>query len=202
MPDFFQHDLITTIHDLQTSNLQRIEDSLREATQQNKIGLVLPVTASDMRAEPFDRIVKELVAADYIDTIAVTLGVAPSQADFDETCRRIAPLGDRAKVIWTDGQAMQSLYGELMDAGIPVNTPGKGRSVWTAFGYLLADPSIETFVLHDCDIVDYDRFLLARLCLPMVHPALDFEFCKAYYAWPCRATLGLAAGESAFANIC
>jgi glucosyl-3-phosphoglycerate synthase len=70
----------------------------------------------------------------------------------------------------------------LIESGIAVSTPGKGRSVWTAFGYLLADPKIDTFVLHDCDIVDYDRLLLARLCLPMVHPALDFEFCKAYYA--------------------
>ena len=88
-------------------------------------------------------------------------------------------------MLWTDGPEIQGLYSELIDAGIAVSTPGKGRSVWTAFGYLLADPRIETFVLHDCDIVDYDRLLLGRLCLPMVHPGLDFEFCKAYYA---RAT--------------
>ena len=37
-------------------------------------------------------------------------------------------------------------------------------------------------MLHDCDIVDYDRLLLTRLCLPMVHPSLDFDFCKAFYA--------------------
>ena len=60
MPDFYQHDLVTTIHDLRTGQLDRLEDMLREATQQNPIGLVLPVTASDMRAEPFDRIVREL----------------------------------------------------------------------------------------------------------------------------------------------
>jgi glucosyl-3-phosphoglycerate synthase len=155
---------------------------LREATRQNPIGLILPVTASDMRAEPFGRIVRELTGADYINTIVVSLGVAPEQADYDETVAEIAPLGERAKVLWTDGPAVQSLYDELISEGIAVSTPGKGRSVWTAFGYLLADPKIETFVLHDCDIVDYDRFLLTRLCLPMVHPALDFEFCKAYYA--------------------
>jgi glucosyl-3-phosphoglycerate synthase len=182
MPDFHQHDLVTTIHDLQTGQVDRLEEMLREATQQNRIGLVLPVTASDMRAEPFDRIVQELIAADYIDTIVVSLGVAPERTDYDETVAKIAPLGERAKVLWTDGPQVQSLYSELMDAGIAVSTPGKGRSVWTAFGYLLADPKIDTFVLHDCDIVDYDRLLLSRLCLPMVHPALDFEFCKAYYA--------------------
>lgn len=182
MPDFFQHDLITTIHDLRTGQLDRLEDMLRSATRDSKIGLVLPVTASDMRAEPFDVIVRELQSADYIDTIAVTLGVAPDKADYDETCQKVSVLGDRAKVLWTDGPEIQSLYGELIDNGMPLSTPGKGRSVWTAFGYLLANPDIDTFVLHDCDIVDYDRFLLSRLCLPMVHPGLDFEFCKAYYA--------------------
>jgi glucosyl-3-phosphoglycerate synthase len=185
MPDFFQHDLVTTIHDLQTGKLDRLEDMLRDSTRQNPVGLVLPVTASDMRAEPFTRIVNELADADYIDTIVVSLGVAPDKQDYEETLQKISPLGDRARVLWTDGPEIQSLYGELVDAGIAVSTPGKGRSVWTAFGYLLADPRIETFVLHDCDIVDYDRLLLARLCLPMVHPGLDFEFCKAYYA---RAT--------------
>jgi glucosyl-3-phosphoglycerate synthase len=182
MPDFYQHDLITTIHDLRTGQLDRLEDMLRESTRQSNIGLVLPVTASDMRAEPFDTIVRELQQADYIKSIVVTLGVAPDQADYEETCRKVAALGDRAQVLWTDGPVIQSLYAELIDAGIAVSVPGKGRSVWTAFGYLLDDPNIDVFVLHDCDIVDYDRFLLSRLCLPMVHPGLDFEFCKAYYA--------------------
>ena len=182
MPDFYQHDLVTTIHDLRTGQVSRLEEMLRDATQQNRVGLVLPVTASDMRATPFDQIIQELTDADYIDTIVVSLGVAPDRADFEETVQKVAPLGPRAKVLWTDGPAVQSLYHELIEQGIAVSTPGKGRSVWTAFGYLLADPKIDTFVLHDCDIVDYDRLLLARLCLPMVHPALDFEFCKAYYA--------------------
>lgn len=182
MPDFYQHDLVTAIHDLRTGQQSRLEDMVRDAAKENRIGLVLPVTASDMRAEPFDVIVKELVEADYIDTICVSLGVAPDRKDYDEAVAKIAPLGDRAKVLWTDGPEVQSIYGELNESGIEVATPGKGRSVWTAFGYLLADPRIDTFVLHDCDIVDYDRLLLSRLCLPMVHPALDFEFCKAYYA--------------------
>ncbi|QDT06006.1 Glucosyl-3-phosphoglycerate synthase [Rubripirellula lacrimiformis] len=182
MPDFYQHDLVTTIHDLRTGQLDRLEEMLRSATKQSKIGLVLPVTASDMRAEPFDVIVRELIEADYIDTIIVSLGVAPERSDYEATLAKVAPLGSRARVLWTDGPEVQSLYGELNEAGIAVDTPGKGRSVWTAFGYLLADPDIDTFVLHDCDIVDYDRTLLARLCMPMAHPALDFEFCKAYYA--------------------
>jgi glucosyl-3-phosphoglycerate synthase len=39
--------------------------------------------------------------------------------------------------------------------------------------------------MHDCDIVTYDRELLARLCYPVVHPNLDYDYCKGYYG---RAT--------------
>jgi len=36
--------------------------------------------------------------------------------------------------------------------------------------------------LHDCDILTYSRELLARLCYPVAHPSLGFDFCKGYYA--------------------
>jgi glucosyl-3-phosphoglycerate synthase len=94
----------------------------------------------------------------------------------------VRELGDHAQVLWTDGPRVQALYENLIESGLNLRTPGKGRSVWTAFGYLLGDPRIEVFALHDCDIVNYDRELLARLCLPIVHPSFDFDFCKAYYA--------------------
>jgi glucosyl-3-phosphoglycerate synthase len=83
--------------------------------------------------------------------------------------------------MWTDGPRIQGLYQELIDAGLNLSVPGKGRSVWTSFGYLLADPQLKAFVLHDCDIANYEIDMLARLCLPMAEPSFDFEFCKAYY---------------------
>lgn len=182
MPDFTQTGTITTLHDLSQSGLETLEDTLRMAARQRPIGLVLPVTASDMRAEPFDEIVDQLVDADYIHTIIVTLGLAPEPADYSETVSKLEKLGPRAQVMWTDGPRVSAVYQRLIDDGFGLKTPGKGRSVWTAFGYLLADSSLNSFVLHDCDIVDYDRKLLARLCLPMAHPGLDFDFCKAFYA--------------------
>ncbi len=36
--------------------------------------------------------------------------------------------------------------------------------------------------LHDADVVDYDRSLLANLVSPVIHPELSFSFAKAYYA--------------------
>ena len=182
MPDFHQNGLITTLHDLGAIGGDRLEAMLQEATQDYPLGLVLPVTASDMRAAPFDGIVKQLAGATYIKQIVVVLGVAPDVADYQETKAKLQPLGSKAEVLWTDGNRMQDLYEELIAHGFDLSVPGKGRSVWTAFGYLMADPSLKAYVLHDCDIVTFDRQLLARLCLPMAHRSLDFDFCKAYYA--------------------
>lgn len=182
MADFYQNGPITTLHGFGTIELQALEELLVQATRRNKIGLVLPVTAGDMRAAPFAEIAEHLCGADYVDTIIITLGVAPSQDDYRETVEKVQKLGPRAQVLWTDGPRVSAMYEQLIEAGLRLSVPGKGRSVWTAFGYLLADTNLKAFALHDCDIVDYDREILARLCLPMVHPSFDFEFCKAYYA--------------------
>ena len=51
-----------------------------------------------------------------------------------------------------------------------------------SLGYILADPEVYAIGLHDCDIVNYKREIVAKLFYPIVHPALDFEFSKGYYA--------------------
>ncbi len=181
MSDFHQSGPVTTLHDLGDARRDHLEDLLTRATQGYKIGMVLPVTAADLRAAPFSRMIEQLRGVDYIDQVCVVLGDAPDVRDYRDARELVGRLGPKAEVLWTDGAAMQSLYQELAESGLPVDVPGKGRSVWTAFGYLLADPRLDAFVLHDCDIVDYDRILLARLCLPMAHPSLDFEFAKAFY---------------------
>ena len=182
MPDFIQSGLITTLHNLTGGDDSRLEPLVLESSRQAPIGLVLPVTADDMRAEPFSQIVSKLSAVEFVDQIVVTLGVAPSEDDYRETCAKVEPLGRTASVLWTDGPRVKTIYQRLIDAGLDVSRPGKGRSVWTAFGALMADPKLKAFALHDCDIRNYETSMLARLCLPMVHPSLDFEFCKAYYA--------------------
>lgn len=182
MPDFAQYGPITTIHELGTVNSPELEDKLSRAVHESPIGLVLPITASDMRAEPFANIASHLARADYIDTIVVVLNRADSVEDYKATHAIAKQLGDRARILWTDGPRGQKLQQELTDGGFDVSNPGKGRAVWTAFGYLLADPRLKAFVLQDCDIVNYDNDMLMRLCLPMAHPSLDFDFCKAYYA--------------------
>ncbi|MGZ3389324.1 MAG: glycosyl transferase [Isosphaeraceae bacterium] len=182
MSDFIQTGVITTLHDMGTISRDHLESLLAQVTRRYKLGLVLPVTASDMRAEPFRRIVRELEGVSYVEQIVVVLGLAPEVQDYVETRACVKPLGEKTCVLWTDGPRLQRLYETLKSAGLKLSVAGKGRSVWTAFGYLMANPRLRAYILHDCDIVNYDREMLARLCLPMADPSLDFEFCKAYYA--------------------
>jgi glucosyl-3-phosphoglycerate synthase len=182
MPDFAQSGPITTIHDLGTMNAQELEDTLSQATQNYKIGLVLPITASDMRAAPFERIVTALKGVPFIESIVVVLNRAPDADDYRECHGLVSQLGSQAQILWNDGPRGSKALEQLLEAGFNVSTPGKGRAVWMAFGYLLADPKLKAFALHDCDIEDYDRTILSRLCLPMAHHSLDFDYCKAYYA--------------------
>jgi glucosyl-3-phosphoglycerate synthase len=70
----------------------------------------------------------------------------------------------------------------MAENGINVGDDGKGRSAWTAYGYILAREDSQVIALHDCDIVTYNRDLLARLCYPVAHPNIGFGFCKGYYS--------------------
>jgi glucosyl-3-phosphoglycerate synthase len=77
---------------------------------------------------------------------------------------------------------MQRLYQQLEEADLDLGGPGKGRNVWTSFGYVLASEQAAMVAVHDCDILTYSRELLARLCYPVAHPRMGFDFCKGYYA--------------------
>jgi glucosyl-3-phosphoglycerate synthase len=50
-----------------------------------------------------------------------------------------------------------------------------------AYGYVLSKQYFNGIALHDCDILTYNRGLLARLCYPVANPNLDYDFCKGFY---------------------
>jgi glucosyl-3-phosphoglycerate synthase len=91
-------------------------------------------------------------------------------------------LPQQPTLLWNDGPRMQHLYQKLEEAELSAGPSGKGRNVWTCFGYVLASEEARMVAVHDCDILTYHRELLARLCYPVAHPSLGFDFCKGYYA--------------------
>ena len=85
-------------------------------------------------------------------------------------------------MIWCTGPTIGNIYKLLAENGINVGDDGKGRSAWTAYGYILGLEDSQVIALHDCDIVTYNRDLLARLCYPVANPNMGFDFCKGYYS--------------------
>jgi glucosyl-3-phosphoglycerate synthase len=86
------------------------------------------------------------------------------------------------RVLWNEGPRLRALDAKLEALGLAPKELGKGRNVWYCMGYVLATGQAESVALHDCDILTYDRGLLARLIYPVANPQFNYEFCKGYYA--------------------
>ncbi|HON96613.1 MAG TPA: glycosyl transferase, partial [Deltaproteobacteria bacterium] len=181
MADFYQHTTIATLQKLRDRPVEEIEDELRLISLKRKMVLLLPALVTEFDTPSMPRIIDELTSVTYLNKIVLSLDRA-SWDQFEEVKKKMAVLPAEVKVVWHDGPRLQRLYDELRANDFQLEVPGKGRSVWMTIGYILADRDVDAIALHDCDIVNYRREILARLFYPVVHPALDFEFSKGYYA--------------------
>ncbi|WP_240355155.1 hypothetical protein [Pectobacterium brasiliense] len=91
-------------------------------------------------------------------------------------------LPHRHRILWNDGPRLKALSDELAEKSLAPEEPGKGRNVWFCVGYTLVSRRSDCVALHDCDIVTYDRAMLARLLYPVANPHFNYDFCKGYYA--------------------
>src|SRR4030042_4013171 len=181
MSDFFQPGVITTLHRFKKDNLERKETELEFYSRYNPIALVLPSLYSELEEKALRTIVSEIKRVKYINQVIVTLGKA-DEKEFEHAKKFFSVFPQETIVIWNDGPRVQSFYEVLNNNDISAGEDGKGRSTWMAFGYVLASEKSKVIILHDCDILSYDREFLARLCYPVVNPNLGYEFCKGYSA--------------------
>jgi glucosyl-3-phosphoglycerate synthase len=179
--DFYQTGVVATLHRLGPQKLELLEPQLERFAEDQPIALVLPATYSDLTGPAMDGIVQELERVRYIRQFVVALARAEAEQFHDAQCR-LARLPGNVRVLWTDGPRVQSHITTLEENGLHVGPDGKGRSCWLAYGYVLACHQADVIALHDCDILNYSREMLARLCYPVVSPYTNFEFCKGYYA--------------------
>jgi glucosyl-3-phosphoglycerate synthase len=181
MSDFFQNGEVAIFHRLKPRELKELEAELEEASKHRPVSLVLPYIPAELHGAGLPRIVGELRGVTYLKNIIVTIGKANAE-EFKEAKAFFSTLPQKPKLIWCTGPRIEEIYRLLAENGIDVGEDGKGRSAWTAYGYILAREDSHVIALHDCDIASYDRDLLARLCYPVAHPAIGFEFCKGYYS--------------------
>jgi glucosyl-3-phosphoglycerate synthase len=181
MSDLFQNGSIVTLQNLTNRSTEDIENALREFADRRNMVLLLPSLYSEFEGPAMPKIVKELEKADYINRIVLSLDRA-SESQFKKVKELMKPLPQNVRIVWHDGPRMKKIQKELKGPEFWLDYPGKGRSVWLTLGYILEDKNAYAIGLHDCDIVNYRRDLIARLFFPVVHPALDFEFSKGFYA--------------------
>jgi glucosyl-3-phosphoglycerate synthase len=182
MADFFQNGVITTLQKLGERSLEDIETELESYAERHHMVLLLPALYSEFETPSMQKIIDELMHVNYLYKIILGLDRATKE-QFEEVKELMSVLPCQVDVLWNDGPRIKELYAELTAEGFPgLDTPGKGRNVWTMIGYGLTDQESYAFALHDCDIVNYSREIPARLFYPIIHPALDFEFNKGFYS--------------------
>lgn len=181
MSDFYQTGVVATFHKLGKINLERIEAELTSYSQERPIALVLPSLYSELEGGALKGIVSQLKEVKYIKEIVITLGPA-SDKEFKLAKDFFSVLPQKTKIIWNTGRRLSKIYKAIKNADLPIGEAGKGRSAWMAYGYILSQQEFHAIALHDCDIITYDRELLARLCYPVVNPNLNYDFCKGFYS--------------------
>ncbi len=181
MSDFHQVGPISTLTRLGARPLVELEEAISRHTRRNRAALLIPCLVSEMDRPALARICDELAKAPYLDTVLISL----DRADEDGYKRALdyfRRMNRRTVVLWNDGPGVLALLSKLRENDLQLGERGKGRACWMAFGYLLAQGNVEYIALHDADVLDYDRAVLARLLYPVVDPILNFDFCKGYYA--------------------
>ncbi len=181
MADFYQTGIVTTLHRLSGEDPQRSERRLEEYSERTAAALVLPALYSEFQQPAMRRIVDELRGVRFLKRIVVALGRA-SEVEYRHARSFFENFETPVTFVQVDHPEVLELFQELDASGLGAGEAGKGRSCWLASGYVQALGDCDVIALHDCDIRNYSRALLARLCYPLMHPTLRFDFCKGFYA--------------------
>ncbi|SDL01305.1 glucosyl-3-phosphoglycerate synthase [Franzmannia pantelleriensis] len=181
MSDFYQNGIITNFHNLTQRPIEALEADLVRFSMRRPMGLILPSLYSELEGPALSHIVDELAKVPYLSEIVIGLDRADRE-QFLHAREFFSRLPQHHRILWNDGPRLKALDEELAAENISPQEPGKGRNVWFCSGYIQASRRAEAVALHDCDIVTYDRSLLARLIYPVAHPQFNYEFCKGYYS--------------------
>ena len=181
MADFYQNGIVTTLHNLSERPVEELEKELVSFARRRPMALILPSLFSELEGEALPHIVSEISKVPYLSQVVIGLDRADKE-QFKHALGFFDKLGQNHRILWNDGPRLKALDNELSELGLAPKELGKGRNVWYCMGYILATGTAESVALHDCDILTYERSLLARLICPVANPQFNYEFCKGYYA--------------------
>ena len=181
MGDFHQNSSVATLHNLGNRKLEDIESELLEFSKTRPMGLVLPSLYSELQTKALPQIIDELKGVKYIEDIVIGLDRA-TEDEYRHALKFFSQLPQDHRVLWNDGPRLRALDAKLKEKNLAPQQEGKGRNVWYCLGYTLAKNKVQAIALHDCDILTYDRSLLARLIYPVASPSFSYQFAMGYYS--------------------
>ena len=180
MSEFSQNGVVATLHDFSNRNLKDLEQDLKKFSKDRKMELILPCLYSELEGNALPKIVNEISKTNYLNHIII--GLDGANEDQAKTAWKFfKKLNCPFTILWNDGPNLLKLDKELKNYNLAPQELGKGRNVWYCLGMAIARGEARSIAFHDCDILTFDRRLLAKLFYPVVNPLFNFEFCKGYY---------------------
>ena len=180
MSEFSQNGVVATLHDFSNRNLKDLEQDLKKFSKDRKMELVLPCLYSELEGSALPNIVSEISKTNYLNHIIIGLDRA-NEEQAKKAWNFFKKLNCPFTILWNDGPNLLKLDKELKNYNLAPQELGKGRNVWYCLGMAIARGEARSIAFHDCDILTFDRRLLAKLFYPVVNPLFNFEFCKGYY---------------------
>lgn len=181
MSDFKQSGAIVTFPRLRPRDEAQREEELVMHARRTPLALVIPCLVSELEQPALAGMVDRLAATPYLDTVVISLDRA-DQAGFRQALEYFRALRLRAMVVWNDAETIAGIIREIEMGVLKLGPRGKGRAVWVALGAVIAEERAEAVAFLDADVVSFERSLLTNLVYPILHPALDFDYAKGYYA--------------------
>jgi glucosyl-3-phosphoglycerate synthase len=176
MADFYLNKL-PTFSLLFDENSEGMEKKLLEEASRIPMGVLIPALFSDLSSPAMKNIVQVLSGMDIIKRVYICLDQA-NLAEYKASKKIVLPLGEKGVLIWNDSHKVRELVAEI-EHKLSVGIRGKGHSVWTGLGYVIAKGEVSALAFHDADIITYTKDLLLRLLFPIV--SLKYQFSKGYY---------------------
>ena len=180
MSEFSQNGVVATLHDFSNRNLKDLEQDLKKFSKDRKMELILPCLYSELEGSALPNIVSEISKTNYLNHIIIGLDRA-NEEQAKKAWNFFKKLNCAFTILWNDGPNLLKLDKELKNYNLAPQELGKGRNVWYCLGMAIARGEARSIAFHDCDILTFDRRLLAKLFYPVVNPLFNFEFCKGYY---------------------
>ncbi|MBN2274318.1 MAG: hypothetical protein JXR41_06205 [Bacteroidales bacterium] len=176
MADFYINKL-PTFSLLPGESTSTMEEKILLESEKIPVGVLIPALYGDLAGTAMYAIIQKLKKMDFVKKVYVCLDQA-SKDEYKSALAITKPLGKKGVLIWNDSPRVRTILSEI-EKELFVGLRGKGNSVWTGLGYVIAKGDVSALAFHDADIITYDKDFLIRLLFPIVHQ--KYQFSKGFY---------------------